>query len=91
VVADALADANSDRELNEKEFISKAMKLGEEYRLMGKVSADSVSTVAFRQALALAGNRGLLNSGPTAATTRRAFAEEVRRVIEARGRLGDLH
>jgi glycerol-3-phosphate O-acyltransferase len=91
VVADALADATSDREFNEKEFISRAMKLGEEYRLMGKVSADSVSTVAFRQALALAGNRGLLNSGPTAATTRRAFAEEVRRVIEARGRLGDLH
>jgi glycerol-3-phosphate O-acyltransferase len=90
VVADALADASSEREFNEKEFISRAMKLGEEYRLMGRVSADSVSTVAFRQALALAGNRGLLKPGPAAAMARAEFAEEVRRVIEARSRLGTL-
>ncbi len=90
VVAVALADANPDREFNEKEFISKAMKLGEEYRLMGKVSADSVSTVAFRQALALATNRGLLKPGPVVASARAEFAAEVRRVIEARGRLGAL-
>lgn len=88
VVADALAEASPDREFNEKEFISKAMKLGEEYRLMGRVSADSVSIVAFRQALALAGNRGLLGPGSTAANARAEFAEEVRRVISARSRLG---
>jgi glycerol-3-phosphate O-acyltransferase len=88
VVADALAAASSDREFNEKEFISRAMKLGEEYRLMGTVSADSVSTVAFRQALALAGNRGLLKPDPPAASARVEFADEVRRVIEARSRLG---
>jgi glycerol-3-phosphate O-acyltransferase len=91
VVADALAASSPDRGFNEKDFVSRAMKLGEEYRLMGKVSAESVSTVAFRQALALAGNRGLLDAGPTAATGRMEFAEAIRRVIEARGRLGELH
>ena len=90
VVADALADANPDREFNEKEFLSTAMKLGEAYRLMGRVSADSVSIVAFRQGLALAGNRGLLKPGPGVASARAEFAGEVRRVIEARGRPGAL-
>jgi glycerol-3-phosphate O-acyltransferase len=88
VVADALAEPGLDREFNEKEFISKAMKLGEEYRLMGTVAADSVSTVAFRQALALARNRGLLERGPVAVSARAEFADEVRRVIEARSRRG---
>jgi glycerol-3-phosphate O-acyltransferase len=90
VAADALANTSPDREFNEKEFVSRAMKLGEEYRLMGKVSADSVSTVAFRQALALAQNRGLLEMGSRARTARAEFAEEIRRVVEARGRLGNL-
>ena len=91
VVADALAAAGPGRDFNEKEFIARAMKLGEEYRLMGRVAADSVSSVAFRQALALAGNRGLLETGPIALEARTEFAQEVRLVIEARGRLGALH
>jgi glycerol-3-phosphate O-acyltransferase len=88
VVADALALAAPDKEFNEKEFIARAMKLGEEYRLMGKVAADSVSTIAFRQALALARNRGLLETGPKAVEARTRLADEIRRVIEARSGVG---
>jgi glycerol-3-phosphate O-acyltransferase len=90
VVAEALVETGTNRDFNEKEFVSRAMKLGEEYRLMGRISADSVSTVAFRQALALAANRSLLEPGPTAVEARMEFADEVRRVIEALHRVGDL-
>ena len=94
VVADALAAglpgpahrgvrSKAPGDFNEKEFVSAAMRLGEEYRLMGKVSADSVSTVMFRQALALARNRGLLEDTPAARQARAEFAEVVRRIIEA--------
>lgn len=90
VVADALAMRSSTdhgaQGFNEKEFVAAAMKLGEEYRLMGKVSADSVSTVMFHQALALAANKGLLDDGPTTGQKRSEFANEIRRVIEARAR-----
>lgn len=101
VVADALArmdEAVGHRaarpegktDFNEKQFLSEAMKLGEEYRLMGMVAADSVSSVAFRQTLALARNRGLLDHGPTARLARTAFANEVRRVIDTRQRIGGI-
>ena len=82
VVADALAGARPGTAFNEKEFVSTAMTLGEQYRLMERVSADSVSAVMFRQSLALARNRGLVD-GPLDRSDRVEFAEEIRRVIAA--------
>ncbi len=81
VVADALANTEPGRDFNEKEFVTAAMKLGEQYRLMGKVSAESVSAVMFRQALALASNRALIEPGPNTEIARTGFAEQIRRVI----------
>ena len=83
VVADALANTEPGRGFNEKEFVTAAMKLGEQYRLMGKVSAESVSAVMFRQALALAGNRALIEPGPNTEFARTGFAEQIRGVIAA--------
>ena len=89
VVADALAEHGIRPDFNEKEFVSAAMKLGEEYRLMGKVSADSVSTVMFRQALALAAQPGTARARPERPRRPgREFADEIRRVIDGRRRLG---
>jgi glycerol-3-phosphate O-acyltransferase len=85
-------------EFNEKQFVARAMNLGESYRLLGKVSAESVSTVLFRQALALARNRGLIDQlqieggqiedgqGSTSTTigaARIRFSEDLSHVIEA--------
>ena len=91
VVADVVTAMDASRDFNEKEFVARAMKLGEEYRLMGKVSAESVSAIAFRQALVLAQNRGLLEQSPVAAAARAEFADEVRRVIEARRHIGPVN
>ena len=88
VVADALANTDPSRTFNEKEFVAAAMKLGEQYRLMGKVSADSVSAVMFRQALALARNRALIDPGPNTGIARSEFAGQIRQVIAAKSRLG---
>lgn len=88
VVADALANADPSRSFNEKEFVAAAMKLGEQYRLMGKVSADSVSAVMFRQALGLASNRALIEPVPNLGIARAEFAEQIRQVVTAGRRLG---
>ena len=88
VAADALVKIDPNRSFDEKEFVASAMKLGEQYRLMGKVSADSVSAVMFRQALALASNRALIGPGTTTGIARSEFAEQIRQIIAAGRRLG---
>jgi len=92
IVADALGPTEpgptkSVIGFNEKDFIVRAMKLGEAYRLMGKVAADSVSAVLFRHALALARNRGLVEDGPEAQAARIEFSNAIGRVIEAGRRI----
>jgi len=74
VVADELA-ARGNSPVEEAQLIPSLMKRGEEYRLRGQVSADSVSTVAFKQAMALASNRQMLGAGAEA--ERQRFASEV--------------
>ena len=74
VLADELA-ARGDTPVEEAQLIPSLMKRGEEYRLRELVSADSVSTVAFKQALALATNRQLLGAGVE--DERQRFASEV--------------
>ncbi|MEX0946225.1 MAG: 1-acyl-sn-glycerol-3-phosphate acyltransferase [Acidimicrobiia bacterium] len=64
---------------DEKTIVAACMRRGEEYRLKRKIAADSVSAVAFKQALALAANRGLLEEGTAGARAR--FASEIAAVV----------
>jgi len=78
VVADELA-ARVGPVDDEDEFVKACLRRGEAYRLRGLVAADGVSTVLFKQALALARNRDLL--GEVSPEGRVAFADEVRRFL----------
>jgi hypothetical protein len=74
---------------DEKAFVASALRRGEQYRLEGKISAASASAVGFRQALALARNRGLTNYQPMRAKqSRDEFAAEIRAVVELAMRIG---
>jgi glycerol-3-phosphate O-acyltransferase len=78
VVADELR-ARPESIEDEKAFIASCLKRGEEYRLQGKIGPDGVSSLLFRQALALARNRQLVD---TPSTERRAeFAAEVQSAL----------
>ena len=77
VVADELADQLG--AIDEKELIAACLRRGEEYRLKGKIAADAVSAVAFKQALALASNRGLLGDGTAPARIR--FAADLAALV----------
>ncbi len=88
VVADQLATLKPTDEFNEKTFIGDSMKRGEQYRLKGMVSADSVSTAMFRHGLALAKNHNLLKTGPDTPQARAEFARRIREVIEAGRQIG---
>ena len=74
VVADELR-VRPDGMDDERAFIAACLKRGEQYRLQGKIGADGVSAVVFRQALALAQNRQLVDS--PAEKARADFAIEV--------------
>jgi glycerol-3-phosphate O-acyltransferase len=87
VIADELAALNEDGTFDEKSFVAACLRRGEEYRLKGQISPASVSTIHFRQALALARNRRLIDSRPDGAIARSDFAREVRAVIEVAARL----
>jgi glycerol-3-phosphate O-acyltransferase len=78
VVADELRSRSKAID-DEKAFIAACLKRGEEYRLQGKIEPDGVSTLLFKQALALARNRQLVDS--PAPEARAHFADEVRAVL----------
>ncbi len=77
VVADELAAQTGP--IDEKALLAACLKRGNEYRLKRKIAADSVSAVAFKHALALAANRGLLGDEVTPARAR--FAAEIAAVL----------
>ncbi|MGQ0848330.1 MAG: 1-acyl-sn-glycerol-3-phosphate acyltransferase [Actinomycetota bacterium] len=83
VVADHLAALRPGDPVEEKAVVAECMKRGEEYRLKGLVSADSVSAVVFRHCLALAANRGVLDSQAETQHARTAFADEIRSALES--------
>jgi glycerol-3-phosphate O-acyltransferase len=76
--------------VDEKAFLDECIGVGRQYRLQQRIhSAESISKELFRDALSLAGGRGLLaEPGPdpdaVADLTRRreAFAAELREVVE---------
>jgi glycerol-3-phosphate O-acyltransferase len=78
VVADELL-AHPNGVSDEKAFITACLKRGEQYRLQGIIGADGVSAVVFKQALALAHNRELVESPEGRAD----FAAEIRSALGA--------
>jgi len=64
---------------DEKRFLASCLDRARMYRIEQRVfSGESASQVLFKSALALAGNRGLLEGGPDVIRRRQAFAAEVR-------------
>jgi glycerol-3-phosphate O-acyltransferase len=78
VVADELL-AHPKAVSDETAFITACLKRGEQYRLQGIIGADGVSAVVFKQALALAHNRELVESPEGRAD----FAAEIRSALGA--------
>ena len=83
VVADALEQQPTDKELDEGAFLTSCVGLGKQYVLQRRIhSAESVSRVSFETALKLAKNRGLVDvGGEDLAARRAAFAEEAQRAV----------
>ena len=83
VVAEALQRRPPEAVLDEGEFLRGCLALGQQHVLQRRImNAESVSQGLFASALRLARNRSLVDPGaPDLAERRRAFAEEVRRVI----------
>jgi len=80
VVADHLA-GEPPGPVDERPFLDECIGLGRQYRLQQRIhSTESISKELFRNALALAAGRRLLEPG--AADGRRAFAAELREVVE---------
>jgi len=80
VVADHLA-AHPPGPVDEASFLEECIGLGRQYRLQQRIhSTESISRELFRNALALATGRGLLESDPGGG--RGAFAAELREVVE---------
>ena len=83
VVADALERWPADAAVDEAEFLRKCQARGRQYVLQGQLrSPEAVSQVLFATALRLAQNRELVQPGARdLGERRRAFAEELRRVL----------
>ncbi len=100
LVGDQLERWPEDEPVDEDRLVSECTGVGRQYLLQKRIhSAASISQVAIRNALKLAGNRGLLDpSESEAGAWRRAFAEEIRETIRridaidalARGRRAGL-
>ena len=100
LVADQLERWPEDDPVDEGRFVSECTGVGRQYLLQRRIrSAASISQVSMRNALKLAGNRGLLDpSEPEVTDWRGAFAEEIRETIRridaidslARGRRAGL-
>ncbi|MBW2272950.1 MAG: glycerol-3-phosphate 1-O-acyltransferase [Deltaproteobacteria bacterium] len=83
VVADQLVGLGSGALEDEGRFLRECLALGRQYELQRRIrSPESVSKVLFANALRLAGNRKLLQGEPEQLDQgRRAFAQEIRRVV----------
>ncbi|MHC1563305.1 glycerol-3-phosphate 1-O-acyltransferase [Actinomycetospora sp. C-140] len=90
VVAERLAEHDPDTPVDEDALLERCGAVGQQLLLQGKLHGpESLSRELFASAVRLASNRGLLapNTAPRAgeadlATRRRAFAAEVRGVVE---------
>ena len=89
VVAERLAEHDPDTPVDEDALLDRSAAVGRQLLLQGKLHGpESLSRELFASAVRLAANRGLLapdtprEGEPDLATRRRAFAAEVRGVVE---------
>jgi glycerol-3-phosphate O-acyltransferase len=84
VVADQLARWPHDREVDQELFLERCLGFGQQQVLQAKLhSPESVTLELFRNALQLADHRGLLSgTGRDLHDRRKAFAENVRQIVE---------
>ena len=84
VVADQLARWPHDREVDEELLLERCLGFGQQQVLQAKLhSAESVTLELFRNALKLAGNKGVLKgTGREVHERRRVFADNLRGIIE---------
>ncbi|MDD7966510.1 glycerol-3-phosphate 1-O-acyltransferase [Actinomycetospora lemnae] len=90
VVAERLAEHDPDTPVDQDALLDRCAAVGQQLLLQGKLHGpESLSRELFASAIRLAANRGLLapssspgTGGPDLATRRRAFAAEVRGVVE---------
>lgn len=84
VVADQLARWPHDREVDGELLLERCLGYGEQQVLQGKLhSAESVTLELFRNALKLAGNKGLLSgTGKDIRQRRKAFARTFRGIVD---------
>jgi glycerol-3-phosphate O-acyltransferase len=91
VVAEALVDRDFRLDVDRDELVAACLDLGTQYTLQRRInSPEAVSTVLFDSAVRLADNRGLLGGGGVERLREReAFADEIRRAVEAVGVVED--
>ena len=92
VVADELVLWPHDREIDQESFLERCLGFGQQQVLQGKLhSAESVTLELFRNALQLAEHRGLLSgTGREVRQMRKAFAENVRQIVDDLDKLSRL-
>jgi len=82
VVAHELAEGDPSKPIDEQELLQRSLGLGRQWVLQRKIhSAESVTLELFKNALKLAKHRNLLEPGPDVQDRRRAFVDEVGRIV----------
>jgi glycerol-3-phosphate O-acyltransferase len=92
IVADRLAAHPLDAPVDEEKFLAQCIAVGRQYVLQKRLrNPECVSRELFTNALALAANRGLLQSGADGlAEKRRRFAEETAAAVADVAAIGEL-
>ena len=92
IVADRLAAHPLDAPVDEQKFLAQCIAVGRQYVLQKRLrNPECVSRELFTNALALAANRGLLQSGAEdLADKRRRFAEETAAAVADVAAIGEL-
>ena len=92
IVADRLAAHPLDAPVDEQKFLAQCVAVGRQYVLQKRLrNPECVSRELFTNALALAANRGLLQSGTEGlADKRRRFAEETAAAVAGVAAIGEL-
>jgi len=89
IVADVLA--SEDLPTDAEEIKRRALGLGQQYVAQRRLrSSESVSVLLFQTGLQLAGNLGLIETGPDLAARRAAFLAELRDLVRRLGQIEDL-
>ena len=88
VIGDIIERRADDATLSRADLASEALTLAKQYHLQRRIrTGESVSSVLMASATELAANRGLFEDGSEVAAARRAFAADLRDVVQRLGAL----